>query len=495
MSDYPELEEMEKKKNENKNDKIYFSNCFSKVTKSEKNKEYTKLQSNLNSLSRDVRLLSDFVNRNNFGKKKLGQKKGFRYKNFVAQSNFAIKKKKDGRHSSILDIISNYINSQISYKKKSKPKTKSKIKLTKNLSKSKEHSSIYKTSIDKSAESISKFLPQINFNSDKSTDTNIEKKSINVNNSASFLPSIQNRDPKKLYLFTDNNEAKENTMRKKTKKFTKKMLLPKIRIDLDNNYFVKKFPNIIDKSQDSSHRSRRSINRYELTQSADKIVKTMKEKNQRIRNGIHYNEAEQELIDWEMKSKLKLARWKFGIAEIEKYFVDLRAYGKPEEEELLKRKTFYDFVEDLIDEIKEGKEEKALKKLQDKYNHGGKKNNFNEFDRKSKDKDENADTDIVDNAINKHAETSKELEKVKIRRQNEERVRHHITNILVQSDLSKRAIYNSFERLYAKKSKEDMINNNDENKKNKDEKKNDNKEPEKNNEGIILKNEKKENKS
>ena len=175
--------------------------------------------------------------------------------------------------------------------------------------------------------------------------------------------------------------------------------------------------------------------------------------------------------------------------------MDLRAYGKPEEEELLKRKTFYDFVEDLIDEIKEGKEEKALKKLQDKYNHGGKKNNFNEFDRKSKDKDENADTDIVDNAINKHAETSKELEKVKIRRQNEERVRHHITNILVQSDLSKRAIYNSFERLYAKKSKEDMINNNDENKKNKDEKKNDNKEPEKNNEGIILKNEKKENKS
>ena len=93
----------------------------------------------------------------------------------------------------------------------------------------------------------------------------------------------------------------------------------------------------------------------------------MTEKNQRIRNGIHYKEAEQELIDWEMKSRLKLARWNFGIAEIEKYFVDLRAYGKPEEEELLKRKTFYDVVEDLIDEIKKEKEEKDIKKIKNAY--------------------------------------------------------------------------------------------------------------------------------
>ena len=68
-----------------------------------------------------------------------------------------------------------------------------------------------------------------------------------------------------------------------------------------------------------------------------------------------------------MKSKIKLAQWKFGIAEIEKYFVDLKAYGKPEEEELLKRKTFYDVVEDLIDEIKKEKEEKDIKKIKNAY--------------------------------------------------------------------------------------------------------------------------------
>ena len=68
MSDYPTFDELGKKK-EIKKDKIYFSNVFSKIENSEKNKEYIKLQSNLNSLSRDVRLLQDFVNRNNFGKK------------------------------------------------------------------------------------------------------------------------------------------------------------------------------------------------------------------------------------------------------------------------------------------------------------------------------------------------------------------------------------------------------------------------------------------
>ena len=56
MSDYPTFDELGKKK-EIKKDKIYFSNVFSKIENSEKNKEYIKLQSNLNSLSRDVRLL------------------------------------------------------------------------------------------------------------------------------------------------------------------------------------------------------------------------------------------------------------------------------------------------------------------------------------------------------------------------------------------------------------------------------------------------------
>lgn len=125
MSDYPTFDELGKKK-EIKKDKIYFSNVFSKIENSEKNKEYIKLQSNLNSLSRDVRLLQDFVNRNNFGKKKLGLKKGFRYKNLIAQSNMAIRRKQNGRHSTILGILSKYISTEIDSKNKYKSKNKNK---------------------------------------------------------------------------------------------------------------------------------------------------------------------------------------------------------------------------------------------------------------------------------------------------------------------------------------------------------------------------------
>ena len=186
----------------------------------------------------------------------------------------------------------------------------------------------------------------------------------------------------------------------------------------------------------------------------------MQERNIRIKNGINYKLAEQNLIDWEMKSKIKLAQWKFGIAEIEKYFVDLRAYGKPEEEELLKRKTFYDVVEDLIDEIKKEKEEKDIKKIKNAYKKEEKKS-INNLEKKEEEKDQekNSDLNMVDNAMNKHAEESGVLKKIKNRRINEERKRHLINNILVQSELRRRAINRSTDKLMFNKYNKDIDNN------------------------------------
>jgi hypothetical protein len=327
---------------------------------------------------------------------------------------------------------------------------------------------IYKTEVNKYPKYINgNKLPKITLTSDKS-ETNMDT-SMNMNNisNSSRLPTIQNKPHnKKLYIYT-NNEEKQNDL-KLNKNYYRQFYIQNKNVNSSNNSFIQKFPAIIN-----NQRLKSSINRNELSHSSDKVVKMMQERNIRIKNGINYKLAEQNLIDWEMKSKIKLAQWKFGIAEIEKYFVDLRAYGKPEEEELLKRKTFYDLVEELIDEIKEQKEEKALKKITGNDNQNKKKKFFDDFDRKNKDKDENADIDLVDNAISKHAQTTKDLEKVKIRKLNEERKRHLITNILVQSDLSKRAIDNSIERLYAYKNKEEMLDDKDkdEDEKNKNEKK------------------------
>ena len=435
---------------ENKKDKIYFSNVFSKVNKSEKNKQYQNLQNNLISLSKDVRLLEDFVNKDKYGKNKK-YTSAMKYKKFVARSNFLLNKK-NNRLSSLLNVISNYIVTQNEKKKEeSKKKNKLKSKESKRFTKSKNHYSIQKTEVDKSSNINSNILPKINLNLDKSSETNVESNINNINqsNTSSILPNIQNREPKHLYLFTENNEKKSRG----TKKFTKRFLLPKNKVNIDNNTFIKEFPDIID-----NPKQKKNINRYELSKSADKIVKIMQDKNQKIKNNINMNLEEQNLIDWEMKSKLKLARWKFGISEIEKYFVDLRAYGKPEEEELLKRKTFYDKFEELIDDIKQTKEEKAINKIKNKYEE--KKDNKDE-----KKNNENDDLNMVDNVVNKHSEVSKALEKVKIRRINEEKIRHKINNILVQSDLSRRAINRSTDKLYSKKNNQKLNDTINENKK------------------------------
>ena len=179
----------------------------------------------------------------------------------------------------------------------------------------------------------------------------------------------------------------------------------------------------------------------------------MKEKNVKIKNRINNKLNEQDLIDWEMKSRFKLAQWKYGIAEIQKYFVDLQAYGKPEEEELLKRKTFYDFVEDLIDEIKKGREEKEIKSIEDKYINNNENNKFGINKKKDKKDQENNDLNAFDNTTNKQIEINEILEKIKLRKKKEKQKRLIVDNILFKSDMRRKAINDSSPKIDYKKKK------------------------------------------
>ena len=156
-----------------------------------------------------------------------------------------------------------------------------------------------------------------------------------------------------------------------------------------------------------------------------------------------------------MKSRFKLAKWKYGIAEVQKYFVDLQAYGKPEEEELLKRKTFYDYVEDLIDEIKKSKKQKEIKTIEDKYiNNNNEINKFGVVFKKEKDKNESDNNNVlntVDNTTNMKIELSDILEKIKLRRKKEKQKRHIVDNILFRSDMRRKAINDSTNKINNKK--------------------------------------------
>lgn len=448
--------DLTKDEHEEKNKKkIYFDNVFSKMEKSDKSKRYVKLVNDLNLLEKDVKLLEDYVNRDKYGKKKkfksgkipmLNNNQSFGM-NARKYNNLKFRKKMNMRYSISPNQRNINTEGNINDNSFKNNNSKNKINNRSNLN------LIYKTEISKVPKLINgNKLPKIIFGSDKNSDSNLDANSNIIDQSdSSRLPIIKNKyqnlniekNKNKLNLLTEGNVRQES---KNFSKIYNRLYVPKKSININDNSFIKKYPTILN-----SHRIKSGINRQELSQSTDKEVRRMKEKNMKIKNKINYKLAEQDLVDWEMKSKIKLAQWKFGIAEIEKYFVDLRAYGKPEEEELLKRKTFYDIVEDLIDEIKKEKEEKDINQIKNKYN----KDNNNGKDNEKKDEEKNNDINMVKNAINKQNEMSEVLKKVKKRKLKEERTRHLIDGILVQSELRRRFINNSTNKLY---NKEDEIN-------------------------------------
>ena len=131
---------------------IKFSNVFSKVSKSEKNKQYINLQSNLNSLSKDVRLLIDFTKNKYEKMKSKSSNKDYQYKRFLARSNFLLRRNANKKFTSILNIINNYIESN-QIKLEEIAKKKDKFKKNKKLNnQTKEHHDnlVYKNNINKS---------------------------------------------------------------------------------------------------------------------------------------------------------------------------------------------------------------------------------------------------------------------------------------------------------------------------------------------------------
>jgi hypothetical protein len=271
--------------------------------------------------------------------------------------------------------------------------------------------------------------------------------------------NIKNKETKNLKILTE-KEKEQNLIQKKN---YNELSPQKEDININDNSFIKKFPKIINSKSTKNY-----INRFELLKNTEKIEKIIQKKNSKIKNGINYKLAEQNLIDWVIKSKLKFARWKFGIAEIEKYFVDLNAFGKQEEQELIKRKTFYDEVEEIIDELKLSEEEKDMKKIKGERGKEEEKD-FNEFDKTEKNEGNN-DINMVDNTLNKYSEVSKVLQKIKLRKLNEEKTRNVINNILAKSDLGRRAINKSTDKLIHYKNKKELVIINNESKTNKIEK-------------------------
>lgn len=392
-----------------KNSDIFLKNVFSQITKSEKNKQYLQLQSDLLSLKKSVKMMEDY-NRDKMGNKSKKPKR------------FSIDKY---RH--IPKRMSTFSNRKIlNLRNKSKDKDNINRSLDLNQGGSKLYNrlSVYKTEVDDNEnDSKTKNLPNI-FNlkdisiGNKSSRKNKNKKTEKI------LPLLNNRY--KLTQRQVNQINKNNILTSQ---------------NLNKAPISKKFPKLPSQKRLNSSWT----NKERLIQDTEKILRNMKEHNRIIKNKINYKLAEQNLVDWEMKSKLKWAKWKFGIEEINKYFVDLNAYGKPEEEELLKRKTFYEVVEDLIDEIKQKKDEKEIKAIEDKYFNKKQENKFGDVKKEDKNEDANG-FDLVDKAINKNKELSQVLKFLKLRKIQEKRKRVMVDNILMKCEMRRKVINNMTKR-------------------------------------------------
>ena len=440
------------------NKKISSSNIFSKLSRTEKNKQYINLQSNLNTLSKDVRLLIDYAKSDFEKKKNKSSNKDYQYKQFLARSNFLLQKNRNKRFTSILNILNNYINlNQAKLDALAKKKGKFKKNKIKIINKSKEDNLLKKYKINKSSDLNT--LPLIKSNVlNKSSEA--KEKNIYITEMTTSINNKTNSPKNSSIFLTENNENQDTIPKLHYDEF----ILPNNNIDINDNSSTKKLTKTINNKS-----TKNLINRYELIKKTEKIEKLIKENNLKIKNRIHYKIAEQNLVDWIIKSKLKFARWKFGIPEIEKYFVDLNAFGKREEQELLKRKTFYDSVEEIIGEIKQKEEERDKQEIMDEYNKD-EKNYLNRKDIKgNKEYDENINAN--DNVMNKHFEASKVLKKIKLRKLNEERTRRIINKILEDTELSRKAINSSTDKLFDNKIKKEKSIINNESKDNKPEQK------------------------
>ena len=459
--------------------KKYFSNVFSSMAKPKRGKLYQKLQVGLNLLNNEVKLLNGYDNKDNFVRKKKyiinTLNNDNKKRRFNLRDSVLFLKKKNLRISNALNTINNNLTKKDNIndsqnENNGKNKNYNNSDISKFL--------IYKTEVDNKYPYLmkGKKISKINMNLCQSSETNMETNTNNINGSiSSRLPTLNNKSSRQIYLLTENNEKKDNLTSRKIN--YKKYYVPIKNINSRNNTFIKKYPQIFN-----SQKLKNSINKDELSNSTEKISRIMQEKNIKIKKKINFKLAESNFVNWEMKSKIKLAQWKFGIEEIDKYFVDLKAYGKPAEEELLKRKTFYDEVEDLIDEIKKDKEERNIKDIKNEYNTKEKKKINSSNKDEENNQGNNNDMNMVDNTKNKHSELSEALKHVKNRRINEERIRHLINNMLVQSELRRRFIDISTNKLFKK-----LENENNENTINKNNKIFDNKKIKKP-QGILINN-------
>jgi hypothetical protein len=197
-----------------------------------------------------------------------------------------------------------------------------------------------------------------------------------------------------------------------------------------NNSFIKTKNKIINNNKKNKSVKTMRINntfctKEQFPKMTNIMIKDLKKENNDIKKAIHKGMEKFNIMEWYMKTRFKYAQYKYGIAEIQKYFMDIKAYGKPEEEEIEKRKTFLEHVEDIIDDIHEIQQQKSIEKLNKKYGI--------EHDKK-KIKSKNEQNENENPQQKQIFELSRALQEIAKRKKDEKKKRNQIDDILFKCD-------------------------------------------------------------
>ena len=77
------------------------------------------------------------------------------------------------------------------------------------------------------------------------------------------------------------------------------------------------------------------------------------------------NKFDNDMVNFE--ALYKYLNWKYGISDSNKYFIDIDAYKKDSEELINKKKSFYDRLDDMVDQINKNKKKKDMENLKKQY--------------------------------------------------------------------------------------------------------------------------------
>ncbi len=376
-----------------------YSTIFSQLPDTKKIRRYSFLQHNLSQLQDSVTLLNYYTTKGKINSKNK--------KSVIIPSQKPLKTEQTNRSKTFKKFIKNVINLEA---KKKRNESRNKLKNNLKSNKTKDNTK-------------SQFNDSLNLKKNLFV-TNINYRNASKNNSKIITNTS----------YKDNNAfSRDNSnilpMLSKTSFNPNSSDISVIKSNKNNQ-------SSYSKNRSISHNKNSSVEKENLPKVANDMIKDLKKQNNNIKKKIYKGMEKFNIMEWYMKTRFKYTQYKYGIAEIDKYFMDLKAYGKPEEEEIEKRKTFYEHVEDVIDDIHEVQQRKEIEKLNKKYGI--------DQDKKKIVKSKKNKKEFNIPQQNQMVELSRALKEIDKRRKKEKQKRKEIEEILFKCKQGLHSI-NSFE--------------------------------------------------